>query len=54
MLAQQLQPLTKFNGESCDGKGEAFQDWIEQFEVVATICRWDDQAKLVNLVVYTA
>ena len=50
MLAQQLPPLTKFNGENCDGEGETFQDWIEQFEMVATVCRWDDQAKLVNLV----
>ena len=50
MLAQQMPPLTKFTGENCDGEGEAFQDWIEQFEMVATVCRWDDQAKLVNLV----
>ena len=50
LLAQQLPPLTKFNGENCDGEGETFQDWIEQFEMVATVCHWDDQTKLMNLV----
>ena len=49
MLAQQLPPFTKFNGENCDGEGETFHDWIEQFEMVASLYWWDNQAKLVNL-----
>lgn len=49
-LAQQLPPLTKFSGEYQETEGETFRDWREQFEMVAAICRWDDQAKLVNLV----
>ena len=48
LLAQQLPPLTKFNGKNCDGEGETFQDWIEQFEMVATVCHWDDQTNLVT------
>ena len=35
------------------GKGfrsrQTFTDWIEQFELIASVCHWDDQAKLVNL-----
>ena len=30
MLVQQLLPLTRFNGENCDGDGETFKDWVEQ------------------------
>ena len=29
--------------------GEAYQDWIEQFESIASLARWDDHCKLVNL-----
>ena len=29
--------------------GKLFMDWIEQFELVASACHWDDRAKLVNL-----
>ena len=32
-----------------EGDGETFLEWIEQFELVAGICSWNDQAKLVNL-----
>ena len=36
--------------ENSAGKaGELFVDWIEQFELVASVCHWDDRAKLVNL-----
>ena len=29
--------------------GEHFADWIEQFELVASVYHWDDHTKLVNL-----
>ena len=32
-----------------DGDGETFLEWVEQFELVAGMCGWNDQAKLVNL-----
>ena len=36
--------------ENSAGKaGELFVDWIEQFELVASVCHWDDRTKLVNL-----
>ena len=50
LLAQQLPPLPKFSGERNDGDMETFQDWLEQFEMIANICGWSPQAKLVNLV----
>ena len=50
LLAQQLPPLPKFSGERNDGDMETFQDWLEQFEMIANICGWSLQAKLVNLV----
>ena len=49
MPGQQLPPLSKFSGEYSDGEGESFEDWTEQFEAIATMYRWDAQAKLVNL-----
>jgi hypothetical protein len=37
LLAQQLPPLPKYNG-NCDD--ESFQEWIAQFELVAKVCKW--------------
>ena len=49
----QLLPLSKFTGEGSskdsDGAGESFQEWLEQFELVAETCWWDEKTKLVNL-----
>ena len=50
LLAQQLPPLQKFSGESHGEDGETFQDWKVQFEMVTSICKWDPQMKLANLV----
>ena len=50
LLAQQLPPLPKFSGEMNDGDMDTFQDWFEQFEMIASVCGWSTQAKLVNLV----
>ena len=49
-LAQQLPPLPKFTGESQGVDGETFQDWRAQFELIASVFKWDDPAKLINLV----
>ena len=38
----------KFSGE--DLEGETFEDWIEQFELVAKLYKWSEAAKLVNLI----
>ena len=37
------------SGEDFDSDGETFLEWVEQFELVAGMCGWNDQAKLVNL-----
>ena len=50
LMAQQLPPLSKFNGDDTGGKEQGFTDWIEQLELIGEVCRWNDQAKLVNLV----
>jgi len=42
-------PIGKFSGENESEAGELFTDWIEQFELVASVCHWDDHSKLVNL-----
>ena len=49
LLGQQLPPISKFSGEDLEGDGETFLEWVEQFELVADMCGWNDQAKLVNL-----
>ena len=49
LLGQKLPPISKFSGDDLDIDGETFQKWIEQFELIAAMCRWNDQAKLVNL-----
>ena len=52
LLAQNLPPLPKFSGELSDGGFgmDIFQDWLEQFELVANVLGWSSQAKLVNLI----
>ena len=50
LLAQQLPLLPKFSGEVSDGDMDTFQDWLEQFEMIAGVCGWSPQARLVNLV----
>ena len=42
-------PIGKFSGEYESEAGEHFTDWIEQFELVASVYHWDDRTKLVNL-----
>ena len=38
LLSQNLPPLPKFSGELSDGFGmDAFQDWLEQFELIANV-----------------
>ncbi len=49
LTQQQLPPINKFSGEDLSEGGEKFQDWIEQLEMVASICHWDNRTKLVNL-----
>ena len=49
LVTHQVPPINKFSGEDLDKEGETFQDWVEQFETIAQMCGWDDQAWLVNL-----
>ena len=51
VLVQQLPPLPKFSGGEVNNGGMyTFQDWLEQFEMIAIVCGWSPQARLVNLV----
>ena len=51
LLTQQLLPLSKFRGGEVNNGGmDTFQDWFEQFEMIANVCGWSPQARLVNLV----
>ena len=42
-------PIGKFSGKHESEAGEHFTDWIEQFELVASVYHWNDRTKLVNL-----
>ena len=43
-----FQQQQKFSGEDLDG--DTFEDWIEQFELVAKLYKWSEASKLVNLI----
>ena len=43
-----LPPISKFNGET-QVENVTFEEWIDQFEMIATIAHWDECSKLVNL-----
>ena len=47
-LLAQLPQIPRFSGEDLSD-GETFLDWFEQFESVATLGKWNDHCKLVNL-----
>ena len=49
VMPQGIPPLAKFTGEGHSSE-ETFQEWKEQFELVAGLCRWSSQTRLVNLV----
>ena len=50
-LANQLPPLSKFDGAtSSSGNQESVKEWLEQFELVAGVCKLENAAKLVDLV----
>ena len=46
----QLPPVPKFSGDSSKDDVENFTEWLEQFNLVAEVCQWNDRARLVNLV----
>ena len=48
LLAHQVPPLPVFSGEG-DGIGGSFSEWHEQLEMVASMCQWSEQVKLVNI-----
>lgn len=50
LLAQQIPRIPKYTGEERQQSGETFEDWREQFEMVATLSGRDEKMKLVNLV----
>ena len=38
LMSQQLPPLSKFSGDNAAEDGETFEEWVEQFEMVALAC----------------
>ena len=43
----QVPPVDKYSG---DAEIEPFEEWLEQFELVASVCCWEGKTKLANLV----
>ena len=43
----QVLPVSKYSGNA---DSEPFEEWLEQLELVASICNWEGQTKLANLV----
>ena len=50
LLAQQFPPLPKFTGDNLDDDAENLEEWLEQTELVAQGCGWNEQAKLFSVV----
>ena len=47
MLGMQVPPIGKFTGNM---DVEIFDEWYEQFELIASVCGWNPRIKLANLV----
>ena len=50
LLAQQLPPLPKFTGDNLEEDAENIEEWLEQTDLVAQGCGWNEQAKLFSVV----
>ena len=48
-MSFQVPPVPKYTGNA---EVEPFDEWLEQFELVASFCRWEGRAKLANLVTH--
>ena len=46
-VSLQVPPVSKYVSNT---EVEPFDEWQEQFELVASVCRWEGRAKLANLV----
>ena len=46
-MSLQVPPVPKYTGNT---ETEPFDEWLEQFELVTSLCHWEGRAKLVNLV----
>ena len=49
-VAGQLPPICKFRGEDPEQEGSNFEEWVEQFELIADAYSWDSKTQLVNLI----
>ena len=49
-LPQHLPPLPQFKGEGQQQGEDAFEEWIEQLELVAALLKWDESMRLVHLI----
>ena len=47
LFGNQVPPVSKYSGNA---DSEPFEEWLEQFELVASVCNWEGRAKLANLV----
>ena len=47
LFGNQMPPVSKYSGNA---DSEPFEEWLEQFELVASVCNWEGRAKLANLV----
>ena len=47
LFGNQVPPVSKYSGNA---DSESFEEWLEQFELVASVCNWEGRAKLANLV----
>ena len=46
---QELPPISKFSGDEKVDDNTTFPEWLKQFEMVANLAGWREQARLVNL-----
>ena len=46
----QLPPISKFKGKDPDQEGGNFEEWFEQFKLIAEAYSWDLRATLVNVI----
>ena len=47
LFGNQVPPVSKYSGNA---DSEPFEEWLKQFELVASVRNWEGRAKLANLV----
>ena len=49
---QQIPPISRYSGANVGDEDETIEDWLDQFDLIASVFEWDERARLMHLVTH--